>query len=139
MLALSGIKPTSFGPYIVRDAFIDNFGRTLQWWTIVLLELIVLIVIELVVQAIRRVYFPSDQDLMQRIEKDGNVDRVFGDGKDAEEGDAEAEERVVSDPAPENDRVRERRAGRASHDDYQPGLVPTAEEERENPMEQWRR
>ncbi|XEU94749.1 hypothetical protein FSHL1_000033 [Fusarium sambucinum] len=139
MLALSGIKPISFGPYIVRDAFIDNYGRTLQWWTIVLLELITLIVIELVVQAVRRVYFPSDQDLMQRIEKDGNVDKVFGDGKDAEEGDAEAEERVIPEAVPESERVRERRAGRASHDDYQPEFLPTAEEERENPMEQWRR
>lgn len=139
MLALSGIKPTSFGPYIVRDAFIDNFGDTLQWWTIVLLELIVLIVIELVVQAIRRVYFPSDQDLMQRIEKDGNVDKVFGDGKDAEEGDAAAGERVISEePAPESERVRERKARRTSHDDYQPRFDATAEEERENPMEQWR-
>lgn len=136
MLALSGIKPATIGPYIVRDAFIDNFGRTLQWWTIVLLELITLIVIELVVQAVRRVYFPSDQDLMQRIEKDGNVDKVFGDGKDAEEGDAEAEERVIPEAG---ERVRERRAGRASHDDYQPEFLPTAEEERENPMEQWRR
>lgn len=136
MLALSGIKPATIGPYIVRDAFIDNFGRTLQWWTIVLLELITLVVIELVVQAVRRVYFPSDQDLMQRIEKDGNVDKVFGDGKDAEEGDAEAEERVIPEAG---ERVRERRAGRASHDDYQPEFLPTAEEERENPMEQWRR
>ena len=136
MLALSGIKPTSFGPYIVRNAFIDNYGRRLVWWTTVLLELIVLIVIELVVQAIRRVYFPSDQDLMQRIEKDGNVDRVFGDGKDAEEGDGEAEEGVMSEPAPEGERVRERKAG---HDDYQPTFPGTAEEERDNPMEQWRR
>ncbi|CEF83308.1 hypothetical protein FGSG_09020 [Fusarium graminearum PH-1] len=136
MLALSGIKPATIGPYIVRDAFIDNFGRTLQWWTIVLLELITLVFIELVVQAVRRVYFPSDQDLMQRIEKDGNVDKVFGDGKDAEEGDAEAEERVIPEAG---ERVRERRAGRASHDDYQPEFLPTAEEERENPMEQWRR
>ncbi|KAJ4251973.1 drs2 neo1 protein [Fusarium torreyae] len=133
MLAISGIKPTSFGPYIVRDAFIDNFGRSLQWWTTVLVELVALIVIDLVVQAIRRVYFPGDQDLMQRIEKDGNVDKVFGHGKDAEEGGAEAEE-----PVPESERVQDRRYIRASHDDYQPGLTSTAEE-REDPMEQWRR
>ncbi|KAM0340876.1 hypothetical protein ACHAPU_010292 [Fusarium lateritium] len=137
MLALSGVKPTSFGPYIVRDAFIDNFGRTLQWWTLVLLELIVLIVIDLVVQAVRRVYFPSDQDLMQRIEKDGNVERVFGDGKD-EEGDVEAEERVISNvPAPEVERSQEKRHVRGQ-DDYQPQFMATAEEERDNPMEQWR-
>ncbi|KAF4998265.1 hypothetical protein FGRMN_3314 [Fusarium graminum] len=137
MLALSGVKPISFGPYIVRDAFIDNFGRTLQWWTLVLLELIVLIVIDLVVQAVRRVYFPSDQDLMQRIEKDGNVERVFGDGKD-EEGDLEAEERIISnEPAPEIERSQEKRHVRGQ-DDYQPQFTATAEEERDNPMEQWR-
>ncbi|KAM5378242.1 hypothetical protein ACJA88_005976 [Fusarium oxysporum] len=136
MLAISGIKPKSFGPYIVRDAFIDNFGRTLQWWTLVLLELIVLIVIDLVVQAIRRVYFPGDQDLMQRIEKDGNVDKVFGDGKDAEEGDGEAERILSNQPTPGVDRVQDRRH-RGSHDDYQPRFTATAEE-RENPMEQWR-
>ncbi|KAF5575182.1 phospholipid-translocating ATPase [Fusarium pseudocircinatum] len=136
MLALSGIKPKSFGPYIVRDAFIDNFGRTLQWWTLILLELIVLIVIDLVVQAIRRVYFPGDQDLMQRIEKDGNVDKVFGDGKDAEEGDGEAERILSNQPTPGVDRGQDRRH-RGSHDDYQPRFTATAEE-RENPMEQWR-
>ncbi|KAF4436512.1 phospholipid-translocating ATPase [Fusarium austroafricanum] len=139
MLAISGAKPLSFGPYIVRDAFIKNFGRTLSWWTLVLLELIVLVVIDLVVQAIRRVYFPGDQDLMQRIEKDGNVDKVFGDGKDAEEGGAEAEERVLSnEPTPGSERVQDRRHYRVSHDDYQPQFPSTAEE-RENPMEQWRR
>jgi phospholipid-translocating ATPase len=136
MLALSGIKPKSFGPYIVRDAFIDNFGRTLQWWTLVLLELIVLIVIDLVVQAIRRVYFPGDQDLMQRIEKDGNVDKVFGDGRDAEEGDGGAERILSNQPTPGVDRGQDRRH-RGSHDDYQPRFTATAEE-RENPMEQWR-
>ncbi|KAG4262036.1 phospholipid-translocating ATPase [Fusarium proliferatum] len=136
MLALSGIKPKSFGPYIVRDTFIDNFGRTLQWWTLVLLELVVLIVIDLVVQAVRRVYFPGDQDLMQRIEKDGNVDKVFGDGKDVEEGDGEAERILSNQPTPGVDRVQDRRH-RGSHDDYQPRFTATAEE-RENPMEQWR-
>ncbi|KAG4283101.1 phospholipid-translocating ATPase [Fusarium proliferatum] len=136
MLALSGIKPKSFGPYIVRDTFIDNFGRTLQWWTLVLLELVVLIVIDLVVQAVRRVYFPGDQDLMQRIEKDGNVDKVFGDGKDVEEGDGEAESILSNQPTPGVDRVQDRRH-RGSHDDYQPRFTATAEE-RENPMEQWR-
>ncbi|KAF4979421.1 hypothetical protein FZEAL_4364 [Fusarium zealandicum] len=112
MLAISGVYPEEFGPYIVRDTFIHNFGRTLQWWTAVLLELIVLIVIDLVVQSIRRVYFPEDQDLMQRIEKDNNVDRVF---PSLEDGEVAAEETREISPA-----ARRR-------------FTPPAEE-RENPM-----
>ncbi|KAF5021572.1 hypothetical protein F66182_6401 [Fusarium sp. NRRL 66182] len=85
MLALGGIKSASFGPYITYRTFINNHGRSLAWWTTVLLELVVLIVIELVVQAVRRVYFPNDQDLMQRIEKDGSVDKVFGSHEEVED------------------------------------------------------
>ncbi|CAH0020978.1 unnamed protein product [Clonostachys rhizophaga] len=58
--------------YAVHDTFIHNFGRQLSWWVTVLLSLATLVVIELVVQSIRRVYFPTDQDLMQRIEKDAD-------------------------------------------------------------------
>lgn len=78
MLALSGgLRPRTIGPYIVRDAFIENFGRQLRWWATVLVELIALIVAELVVQAVRRVYWPTDQDLMQRIEKDTDIKSIF--------------------------------------------------------------
>lgn len=62
-------KP-AVGIYIVRDTFIHNFGPTLAWWTVILMELATLVVIDLAVQSIRRVYFPTDVDLMQRIEKD---------------------------------------------------------------------
>ncbi|KAM5344777.1 hypothetical protein ACJ41O_010639 [Fusarium nematophilum] len=142
MLAISGLYSEQFGIYIVRRAFIDNFGRTLQWWTAVLLQLVVLTVADLVVQAIRRVFFPRDQDLMQRIEKDNNVDKVFN-VKKAEEGDAEG---VVVDDAPppppqkktKKSRKERRQAG-ASHDDYHPPRFTPPAEERENPMEQWRR
>ncbi|KAF4120671.1 phospholipid-translocating ATPase [Geosmithia morbida] len=55
--------------YLVSDTFVHNFGDTLIWWTLVLLGLTCLLVLELVVQAIRRIYFPTDVDIMQRIEK----------------------------------------------------------------------
>lgn len=58
---------------MVRRAFIDNFGRQLSWWTTLLVALATLVVLDLVVQGIRRVYWPTDQDLMQRIEKDAGA------------------------------------------------------------------
>ncbi|OLN86964.1 putative phospholipid-transporting ATPase DNF3-like protein 2 [Colletotrichum chlorophyti] len=56
--------------YQVRHAFLYNFGRTLNFWTTVLLALAAVIVLELLIDAIRRVYWPHDVDLMQRLERD---------------------------------------------------------------------
>jgi phospholipid-translocating ATPase len=70
MCILSQTYNPAIGIYSVRDAFIHNFGPTLSWWVIILLELAALLVLDLAVQSVRRVYFPTDVDLMQRIEKD---------------------------------------------------------------------
>lgn len=76
-LFLSAIYPRTVGPISVRDAFLHAFGDRLSWWTTLLLTLATLIIIELAVQAIRRVYWPTDQDLMQRIEKDTNSKQIL--------------------------------------------------------------
>ncbi|GKT58466.1 phospholipid-translocating P-type ATPase [Colletotrichum tofieldiae] len=57
--------------YQIRHAFLQNFGRTLSFWTTILLALAAVICLELVVDAIRRVYWPHDVDLMQRLERKG--------------------------------------------------------------------
>lgn len=85
MCALSGVKATSFGPFIVRNAFLRNFGGKLSWWTAIFIQLGALMTAELVVQSIRRVYFPTDEDLMQRIEKDRDVKNIFKDNAQADE------------------------------------------------------
>jgi phospholipid-translocating ATPase len=125
MLINSALYSEHIGPYIVRNAFIHNFGHTLAWWTSVLLQLVALVVMDLVVQAIRRVYFAGDQDLMQRIEKDGNVDKIFNPAS-LEDGDEE-QKAQQEDTAP-----------RAREDDHRPRFTPPAEE-RESPADQWRR
>jgi phospholipid-translocating ATPase len=134
LLALSGLYAKSFGPYIVRDAFIHNFGHRLQWWTIVLLELFTLVVMELVVQAVRRVYWPTDQDLMQRIERDNQVHGLFDnhvEDVEAKKEGAEAKEERGRQELEES--VQEsRRHPRASHDGFRSRFAPT-EEERDNP------
>lgn len=161
MLALSGIYKRQVGPYIVRDAFIDNFGRRLSWWAAILLQLAALVVADLVVQAVRRVYWPTDQDLMQRIEKDSAITGLMQyDAQTAEKGEVDVHTQMLSEPveargrhslhvprasrsndkskSPHSPRVslqEPRRPVRMSHDDYRPaGFEPLAEE-REYPME----
>ncbi|KAH7165665.1 hypothetical protein EDB81DRAFT_261120 [Dactylonectria macrodidyma] len=160
MLALSGLYRRQVGIYIVRDAFINNFGRTLGWWTTILLELTALIVLELVVQAVRRVYWPTDQDLMQRLERDHQVEKVFEDNPaELEDGQAEGGDvathdideqrgrqelgvpRASQNPArsPHTPRASfqdsSRKQGAAHGEEYRPYFKAT-EEEREDPFEQ---
>lgn len=79
--------PGGMGIYLAKRAFLDNYGRTLSWWTTGLWVLSTLIIMELILGAVRRVYWPGDWDVMQRLEKNGELDRL-----DEERGDVEAEE-----------------------------------------------
>lgn len=90
-LLLGAIYPDGLNIYQVPGAFMHNFGRTLSWWAIVLLVLLTLIVIELVVSAVRRVYWPGDWDIMQRVEKEGKIEEMRR-RVDAERGDLGATE-----------------------------------------------
>ncbi|KAM0280053.1 hypothetical protein ACHAQH_004248 [Verticillium albo-atrum] len=69
-LILSGIFEEKLRIYQIRRAFIDNFGHTLNFWAVVLVALGAVLVMELLVNASRRVYFPHDVDLMQRVERE---------------------------------------------------------------------
>jgi hypothetical protein len=70
-LFLSAIYAQKPGPYMVRDAFLRNFGRNGVWWVTGIMVLSVLLVYELGVSSIRRIYFPEDEDLMQEMERYG--------------------------------------------------------------------
>ncbi|EEY20423.1 phospholipid-transporting ATPase [Verticillium alfalfae VaMs.102] len=87
-LILSGIFEESLRIYQIRRAFIDNFGRTANFWAVVLVALGAVLVLELLVHAMRRVYFPHDVDLMQRVEREEKKALKRGVAvADAEEGD----------------------------------------------------
>lgn len=68
-LGLSGVWDATFRIYHIRRAFLDNFGPTLNFWAVCLVALGACIVLELVVNALRRVYLANDVDLLQRAEK----------------------------------------------------------------------
>ncbi|KAG6002044.1 hypothetical protein E4U21_003558 [Claviceps maximensis] len=93
---LSGMYPRKVGKDMVRKAFLHNFGRQLSWWTTLLLALATLVVVDLVVQSVRRVYWPTDQDLMQRIEKNADATRaVCAKGEDVEDIEAGGREEDI--------------------------------------------
>lgn len=82
-IILSAAYPHEHRIYLVRHAFLDNFGHTLNFWAAVFVTLSAVIVFELLVNAIRRVYFPQDVDFMQRLERDVRKGRG---GVEAEDG-----------------------------------------------------
>lgn len=121
----------------MHGAFIHNFGPQPAWWTTVILGVATLTVIELVVQSIRRVYWPTDQDIMQRIEKEAYaegrlVDRIVTveHGLKGEETSSGLE---LTDDA--NTTGIRRGSALAGHDTYRPPNFTPPAEEKENPFE----
>lgn len=93
----------------MRNTFRNNFGRNPVWWLTGLAALAVVIVLELAVSGIRRVYFPTDQDLMQEVEKNRAVKGVVRDhaGITAEEGEAGPDaQRAGEDDDADDDKTR---------------------------------
>ncbi|AEO62999.1 uncharacterized protein THITE_2107835 [Thermothielavioides terrestris NRRL 8126] len=76
-LLLSGLFRHSFGPYVVRDAFLRGFGRQPMWWLVLLVVLSALVVFELGVTAVRKSLWPTDRDLMQEMEHVKGVREVL--------------------------------------------------------------
>ncbi|TDZ19402.1 putative phospholipid-transporting ATPase DNF3 [Colletotrichum orbiculare MAFF 240422] len=90
-IILSGLFRNELRIYQIRRAFLDNFGRTLNFWAVVFVALSAVIVLELLINAIRRVYWPQDVDYMQRLERDAKKAKRKGKGgSGAEIGDGKS-------------------------------------------------
>lgn len=85
-LFLSGIYPPEVGPYIVRRAFLDNFGREPMWWATAAMVLVAVVLFELLFASVRRVFWPRDQDLMQELEKEAGIMEVMREHAEAAGG-----------------------------------------------------
>lgn len=99
-IVISTVYSHKNGAYIVRDEFMQNFGRQLMWWATTCIALTTPIILELAVQAVRRVYWPTDQDLMQRIERDEDSMRLlheFSVDQEAGLGGLDEAEKVADD------------------------------------------
>lgn len=94
-LILAGAYKHRIGPYTVHTAFTQNFGKTPLWWFTLIMVLIMVIVLELAVTAVRRIFWPQDQDLMQEVERRLGVAGLVG-ADDAEPGDTYIEEQEMN-------------------------------------------
>ncbi|OAA53859.1 ATPase, P-type, phospholipid-translocating, flippase [Cordyceps fumosorosea ARSEF 2679] len=162
LLILNKLMSASMNVYLVHDAFTRNFGTHLGWWTTLLVALTGPIMLELVVQGVRRVYWPTDTDLMQRMEKDADVLEIqarFDRDPEAHHTHASDDEQVIPDDhrggraglgaakvsqelergaaVPGrfslSDTPRRPPAVRASLDEYRPSQFTPLTEEQENP------
>ncbi|KAI0452434.1 phospholipid-translocating P-type ATPase [Xylaria acuta] len=64
--------------YRVYHGFVDGFGKSLTWWTVAIIGILITLGANLGATALQRVFFPTDRNLWQEIEKQGDVDRVTG-------------------------------------------------------------
>lgn len=72
-LFLAAIYSRKPSPYAVRDSFMKTFGKDPIWWLTVIMVLAMVILLELGITAMRRIFWPQDQDLMQEAEKYSGV------------------------------------------------------------------
>ncbi|KAK4152472.1 hypothetical protein C8A00DRAFT_34827 [Chaetomidium leptoderma] len=160
-IVLSCVLARSLGPYVIRDAFLEGFGKDAMWWLVHFVVLSALVVFELGVTAMRKSLWPTDRDLMQEMEhvkgvkqvlrehaaadggETGIVGEVDADGV-VEVGDAASLKTSASlappspspSPGPEGATPGWNRweGGRLTGEFVRPQFTPPAEE-RENPME----
>jgi uncharacterized membrane protein len=63
--------------YAVKGGFLGHFGKNPTWWLVVILTVLAVVVFELSVTAIRKVYLPNDVDIFQELEQDPVLRRRF--------------------------------------------------------------
>ncbi|KAI1164561.1 phospholipid-translocating P-type ATPase [Nemania serpens] len=62
--------------YSVYRGFTEDFGNSLAWWTVAIIGILIALGTNLAVTALQRVFFPTDRNLWQEIEKRGDVARI---------------------------------------------------------------
>jgi hypothetical protein len=65
-------------PYRIVHAFTGTFGNTLSWWVVAIAGVFTAVGLNLGVTGLQRVFFPTDKNLWQEIEKQGGVAGVGG-------------------------------------------------------------
>ncbi len=63
-------------PYRVYHAFTEDFANSLAWWAVAIIGILIVVGTNLGFTAVQRVFFPTDRNLWQEMEKLGDVDRI---------------------------------------------------------------
>lgn len=76
-LILAAVYNISNRIYLVRDAFVHSFGRNVLWWMTLVVIVSSVALLELVLKAVKAIYFPNDVELFQVLERDLEVKSRF--------------------------------------------------------------
>ena len=63
--------------YGVKEGILERFGRNPLWWLSLVLIVAACVLFEIGVRAVKGAFFPTDVDVFQQLEKDGEVRRRF--------------------------------------------------------------
>lgn len=63
--------------YFVRHGFLEQFGRNILWWLVVILTVSAVLLFEIVVRTVKAAWKPTDVEVFQILEKDADVRRRF--------------------------------------------------------------
>lgn len=111
-LLLSAASPAVHKEKLVHGGFIHVFGTQLWWWASVGLGLVAVVGLELVLTAVSRVYFPTDAEQWQEIERAGDVRKVLKEHA-AEHGDAAGMLEADHHPGQQQDGAKGAKGGAA--------------------------
>ncbi|KAI0201225.1 hypothetical protein F4808DRAFT_130891 [Astrocystis sublimbata] len=98
------IKYSEGENYRTFHAFTKGFGNSLSWWAVAIVGILIVLGANLASTALQRVFFPTDRNLWQELEKRGEVDKYLTE-YNVEEAPAEARPSVSG--SQRNDQPRE--------------------------------
>ncbi|KAL2263683.1 hypothetical protein VTK26DRAFT_5626 [Humicola hyalothermophila] len=87
-IILSFLFQKRLGPYMIRDAFVEGFGRKGLWWLVHFIALSAVVVLELGVEAVRKSLWPTDRDVMREMEHVKGVMEVMREHAAADRGES---------------------------------------------------
>ncbi|KAF2744978.1 phospholipid-translocating P-type ATPase [Sporormia fimetaria CBS 119925] len=105
LLILSATYNATNKIYYVRQSFLQLWGRDFTWWLTLFLIILSVFLFELSIDSLRAIFFPTDVDVFQTLEKDPSVKRRFEEAS-AEELQAGWDRRTNKE-VEERERVRE--------------------------------
>jgi phospholipid-translocating ATPase len=59
----------------VYRGFTEHFGNDIVWWIVFIVVLTVVLLLELVITVLRKVYWPTLIEVWQELEQDGDIRR----------------------------------------------------------------
>lgn len=84
-LILSVVYKAGNPIYYVRSSITTRFGRSLDWWVVLIIIVTATLFFEISISSLKRSFLPSDADVFQELEKDPVIRQRFRDAVEEKE------------------------------------------------------